>query len=332
MFKICITKYLVIDLLIDVHLIFFHRQTILLAILKNIKTMKKICILTIVFLLGTATLAISQNQTYVDKKGNTHLIGQCSRNALEQENFKVWFDENYISYNVNTDLLKSVKHKTKGITFEIFMATWCGDSRREVPRFFKILDMLKIDESLISIINVDNSETAYKQSPTHEERGKLIFRVPTFIMYKNGVEIGRIVESPVTSLEMDLVQILLGFPTAPNYQAVHKLDNLLTEKGVTTDKEALLQYAQIIGRTSRSSNEFNSYGYLLLGKGEIDKAIVVFYINALLYQNEANSFDSLAEAYEKKGDIEKALFMYKKAIEINPNSEHAKERIEALSE
>lgn len=292
--------------------------------------MKKRSILTIGILIGISTLAISQNQTYLDEKGKTHLIGQCDRNALEQEDFKSWFDENYDNYIVNTDLLKQVKRKTKNITIEIFMATWCGDSRQEVPRFFKILDALKIDESTISIINLNNGKETYKQSPTHEEVGKLIFRVPTFIIYKNGAEIGRIIESPVTSLEMDLVQILLDLPTAPNYKAVHKLEKLFTEKGVTTDEKELLAYARAIVQTSRNSSEFNSYGYLLLGKGEIDKAIAVFYINMLLYRNEANSFDSLAEAYEKKGDTKSALEMYKKALEINPNSEHAKERIAEL--
>jgi tetratricopeptide (TPR) repeat protein len=294
--------------------------------------MKKISILTIVFLFGMSKLAMSQNQTYVDKKGDTHLIGQCDRNAFEQGTFKTWYDENYNNYDVNTDLLKQVKRKTKGVTFEIFMATWCNDSKRECPRFFKILDVLKVEESAVSIINVDNAETAYKQSPTHEEFGKLIFRVPTFIVYKNGVEIGRIVESPVTTLEMDLVQILLGFPTAPNYKSVHVLENLFAEKGVATDEEELLAYARHLGRSVRSSSELNSYGYLLLGKGEIDKALAVFYINVLLFRNEANSFDSLAEAYEKKGNIEAALGMYKTALKINPNSEHAKERVAELEQ
>lgn len=292
--------------------------------------MQKISILTIIFLVGISTIAVSQNKTYVDSRGNTHLIGQCTRNAFEKEDFKEWFDKSYISYTVNTDLLKRVKRKSKGVTFEIFMATWCGDSRREVPRFFKILDALKVKDDNISIINVDNAKNAYKQSPTHEEKGKLIFRVPTFIMYKNGVEIGRIIESPVTSLEMDLVQILLDLPTAPNYKSVHALDKLLTEKGLTSEPKELLEYARTLRQSVNSSGEFNSYGYLLLGKNEVDKAIVVFYINALLFRNEANPFDSLAEAYEKKGDKEKALEMYEKVLTIDPNNKNAKERIAAL--
>jgi hypothetical protein len=34
--------------------------------------------------------------------------------------------------------------------------------------------------------------------------------VPTFIFFKNDVEIGRIVEAPTESLEIDMVKILTG--------------------------------------------------------------------------------------------------------------------------
>ena len=37
-----------------------------------------------------------------------------------------------------------------------------------------------------------------------------IQRVPTFIIYKNNIEAGRIIENPVTSLEQDMVNILGG--------------------------------------------------------------------------------------------------------------------------
>lgn len=297
---------------------------------KNITSMKLIHFLTIAFCLGFSTLATSQNLEYTDASGKKQLIGQCSRQAFQKEAYQEWFNANYNEYAVNLDLLKKAKRKKGGVTFEIFLGTWCGDSKREVPRFLKVLDALKVEESAISIINLNNADTAYKQSPTHEEEGKLIHRVPTFIMYKKGIEIGRIVESPVTSLEMDLVQILLDLPTASNYKGVHQMAQLLAEKGVTTDKKELFQYAVSIQRAVHSSSELNSYGYFLLRKEEIDKAIVVFYVNAVLFRNETNSFDSLAEGYEKKGDKESALSMYKKTLELDPNNEHAKERIADL--
>jgi hypothetical protein len=42
------------------------------------------------------------------------------------------------------------------------------------------------------------------------EDGFDITNVPTFIFYRNGKEINRIVESPVISLEKDMLSILAG--------------------------------------------------------------------------------------------------------------------------
>ena len=42
------------------------------------------------------------------------------------------------------------------------------------------------------------------------EKGLNITNVPTFIFYKNGKEVNRIVESPRVSLEQDMIDIING--------------------------------------------------------------------------------------------------------------------------
>ena len=86
------------------------------------------------------------------------------------------------------------------------MGTWCSDSRREVPRIIKILDQLDFDENNLQLINLDRK----KQSPNSEEKDKTIKFVPTFILSKNEIEIGRIIEFPIVTLESDILNILLG--------------------------------------------------------------------------------------------------------------------------
>jgi hypothetical protein len=98
------------------------------------------------------------------------------------------------------------------------MGTWCGDSRREVPRMYKILDYCGVKASQIQLVNVSNSDTAYKQSPGHEEKGMDIRRVPDLLVFNNNREQGRIVESPVVSLEKDLLSIVSGAPYEPRYK------------------------------------------------------------------------------------------------------------------
>ena len=97
------------------------------------------------------------------------------------------------------------------------MGTWCGDSRREVPRMLKILDYCGIKPEQVKIVMVSNADSLYKQSPNHEERGLNILRVPTLIVYENTTEINRVIEYPVESLEKDLLRIMSKQPYKPNY-------------------------------------------------------------------------------------------------------------------
>ena len=169
---------------------------------------------------GTAQQLIStpvKNQVVKAKNGSEMLLGNCNRNCLLQKPFSEWFEKNYNDYKVDssqTDALGKL-FKKKHIT--IFMGTWCGDSKREVPRMFKILDASGVKENQITLIMVSNESDMYKQSPQHEEKGLNILRVPTFIISEGAVEIGRIIESPKQSLEKDLIQILEKKNYIPNY-------------------------------------------------------------------------------------------------------------------
>jgi tetratricopeptide (TPR) repeat protein len=58
----------------------------------------------------------------------------------------------------------------------------------------------------------------------------------------------------------------------------------------------------------------NALGYRYLGEGDYDKAITVFKINVERYPESANVYDSLGEAYENQGNLEKAAKNYEKAV------------------
>jgi len=159
-----------------------------------------------------------------DKKGNLILLGKTTRERLAQPPFNVWYTKNYESYTVDSNTALQIKPLIKNKHFLLFMGTWCGDSRREVPRIYKILDFCRVKASRIQLITLSNSDTAYKQSPGHEERGLNIRRVPTLLIFENKRELGRVVESPVTSLEKDILAIVSGQP----YE--HRYKNLDTAK------------------------------------------------------------------------------------------------------
>jgi hypothetical protein len=70
----------------------------------------------------------------------------------------------------------------------------------------RVLDIWQFPVGKITFIGVDDA----KRSPVGEYASLDIKRVPTFIIYKNNIETGRIIENPTTSLEQDMVNILTG--------------------------------------------------------------------------------------------------------------------------
>jgi tetratricopeptide (TPR) repeat protein len=295
------------------------------------RTLQLSLILTTIFVLSTQwSFSQNLNQRITREDGQQDLLGLCERAALLESPFKEWFETNYEGYQVDEALLGQFDRDWEEITVDIFMGTWCGDSKREVPRFYKILDALSFPEDHVRLINVDKTPEAYKQSPGHEESGKLIHRVPTFIIYREGKEIGRIVEYPVTSLEMDLLQIFEGLPSSPRYKVVHLIDAHLEEHGVPSDDQGLLELARKYYKEACGDKALNTYGYYLMYKGELEKAIAVLRINALYFRDVPNVYDSLGEAYLKNGEPEKALRMYQKVLSFDNNNENAKKQIEQL--
>ena len=162
-------------------------------------------LITTVFILVSCKEIV--NKVTIDEKtGKPMLVGVTERSAFELPDFIEWYNDEYFGYEPDEFLIEQIKNLSDNIDIQIFMGTWCIDSRREVPRFLKILDAANYEQKKLQIINVDRQ----KRSPTHEEKNKNIEYVPTFVINKNGNEIGRIVEFPIITLESDLQSILLG--------------------------------------------------------------------------------------------------------------------------
>jgi thiol-disulfide isomerase/thioredoxin len=170
-----------------------------------------------------------------DKRGNLILLGKSTRERLAQPPFNDWYNKNYAGYAIDSNTANQLIPLLKNKQFLLFMGTWCGDSRREVPRMYKLLEYCQVKLSRIQLVNLNNSDTAYKQSPGHEERGLNILRVPTLLVYEDGHEVGRVVESPVISLEKDMLAIVTRQP----YE--HRYRNATMAKPVNTTDTTKLQ-------------------------------------------------------------------------------------------
>ena len=76
--------------------------------------------------------------------------------------------------------------------------------------------------------------------------------------------------------------------------------------------------------------QLNQLGYYYLGEGQVEIAKRLFQLNIDRYPKSANVYDSLGEAYMEAGDNERAIELYKKALEINPGFENAKQMLRRL--
>jgi hypothetical protein len=274
----------------------------------------------------------SLNQESRDVDGNPMLLGICTKERLVQNPFGSWFNLNYSNYKIDTAVAEKLRTKLVNIRFEIFMGTWCGDSRREVPRMFKILDYCGVTAAQIELITLSDLDSSYKQSPGHEERGLDIHRVPDLIVFSDKKEIGRIVESPVVSLEKDLSAIINGENYIPNYHAVSFLSDLFRRKEDLSFGKNPSTLAIQIKPMVVSPAELNTYGYVLLAAHQTLHSRLVFELNTLLYPENANSYLSLANFYIRTGNKNLAKENLNKAISLQPDNEAVKKKLELLNQ
>ena len=107
------------------------------------------------------------------------------------------------------------------------------------------------------------------------------------------------------------------------------------KKGITA---ALDDYQDLkkkyYGRAAYDFGEdsLNNFGYEILEKKDFPSAIQIFQLNAEVYPQSGNVWDSLAEAYMKSGDTKKAQENYEKALALDPKNEHARENLKKIKE
>jgi thiol-disulfide isomerase/thioredoxin len=147
-----------------------------------------------------------------DASGN--LSGKVDKDAFMQEPFNSWFNNRMESYKADPETIEGLRDALKDVEIRAYMGTWCGDSKRETPQFYNILEAAYYDMDNLTMITVDRS----KKKPVDLVSGYDVVRVPTFIFYRNGSEIGRYVERPRESLEKDMLKIVTGQPYKHSYE------------------------------------------------------------------------------------------------------------------
>lgn len=282
------------------------------------------CVFHLIFCFNLTSQTLN---TEITNEGETpFLLGKIDKTGLTSENYNTWFSKNFDLYEPDQNIIDQLSRTLKDFTVQIFLGTWCGDSKREVPPFYAILEVCQFPQSQVEVIALSNKPHMYKQSPNHEEKDLNIHRVPTFIIYKNGIEVNRIVEFPVESLEKDLLNIVTSNNYIPNYNIVKKVDDQIKNGTFTASNKNTKR----LKPESHKISELNNYAHILFTTNRRKEAVKVLKLNAKLFPNDSATFESLAHKYYAINQNKKALKYYKKALELAPDNKNLKNYIMAL--
>jgi len=177
--------------------------------------MKNLFVFVLIMLFSYQVSEAQQvNQQIYDSTLNEDILtGPCTRDALLENDFGAIFKSEYKLYKPMKQVISELKEEVGSIDeIVIVFGVWCGDSQEQVPRFMKIVDQAGIPSGHLKIIAVNRKKDAVVEDISSYN----IERVPTFIVYHNSEEIGRIVETPTETLEEDLLAIVNDSKTNKN--------------------------------------------------------------------------------------------------------------------
>jgi thiol-disulfide isomerase/thioredoxin len=113
------------------------------------------------------TLLIVLSSCSASKKGTNEknksedLIGLVGKKAFLKAPYNVWFNQKFETYKTDSLTIYSLKKELKGIKIKGFMGSWCGDSKRETPHFYKILEQANFNLNNFELIAVDNNKKTH---------------------------------------------------------------------------------------------------------------------------------------------------------------------------
>jgi pimeloyl-ACP methyl ester carboxylesterase len=107
------------------------------------------------------------------------------------------------------------------------------------------------------------------------------------------------------------------------------LRKTLQEKGVGA---CIAQYKKmkVVYPASITEGTLNKLGYEILSIGNEQDAITLFSLNAIMYPNSFNTYDSLGEAYMNAGNKKEAIKNYEKSLTLNPSNTNAVKMLKKL--
>lgn len=135
-------------------------------------------------------------------RGQQEIIGPVTPEELLRR-FPEW-QAVAASFSPAPEAVERLRAVSREVLVEVVLGTWCDDSKSHVSELLKVLEMA--DNPLIRATYLGVPEDKGKRAAFL--KGRDIVKIPTFIVFVDGVEKGRIVEAPAKSVEADLLAII----------------------------------------------------------------------------------------------------------------------------
>lgn len=168
--------------------------------------MKVKVILLFLYFFNVLLIAAQTNtvKISVDAQGRKVAIGQLSEQYLLSDTVYSWFKKGIDAYTPDNDAVAYLQRESKNFSIIVYGGTWCSDTKDLLPKFFRVVHDADLDTSSIKLYGLDTDKLGIDKAKPENN----IEFVPTFIVMKNGIEVGRIVETVRRSIEKDIVFIL----------------------------------------------------------------------------------------------------------------------------
>ncbi|MEM8993327.1 MAG: thioredoxin family protein [Acidobacteriota bacterium] len=138
----------------------------------------------------------------------------------------VWRDL-HDAYEPDAAAVETLAAEERELALTVAFGTWCGDSRRSVPRLLKALELADNENLSVELVSIDRPFTDPLDFVAREQ----ITNVPTVIVRDGDREVGRFVERPRSEVvESDVAAILAGSPVPAN--VYFRDDDVLLASGV----------------------------------------------------------------------------------------------------
>lgn len=258
------------------------------------------------------------------------LVGRIVRADMQKTPYVEWFDRQYSGYQPASAVVDKLKAPLATVSVEAYFGTWCGDSRRQIPRLLRLLDALGFDEARLTMTGLSDRSMEFKKAPGNPEAKRLIHRTPTIVVLRDGAEIGRIVETPETSLEADLLAIVEGRGPAPKYGAEGWIHRLFTERTAAEAEKVLESAGPEILKRSDPDSLWHYAEYDLLRNGRAREARAVLDLHLKLNPRSVVGHVLLSDALVSLGRPVEALAAVERALAIEPSNTRAQRAAEKL--